>query len=353
MEDTINDADDELAGESQNKVKGKLAVENKGRGLAKEYQEIETFNDYSSAREYMNNEMSSYYFKYSKDTSSGRKAYYNCKKYIKCRKTMYINLHNDSSECTIFRCIEDHNHEENKYHIPQKLKDLVENCLKDGINSNKRILKKCRENNFSQVSVMQLNNLKARLRTKGDKLPKVFTKTKSQQKKWCVPSCDRIKEVTVDASSKLNTVVYNDKFWNLSKCTCLKWCKEYKCKHMLELAAQKMCFDYPLQAKDISVGCNRRRGRPRLTASASEHQVDECVLSNTSNSEVEEEKPRKKGNISKPSKCDSDSNNIFESCIGEVSTKSAPVKSKVVIEKNKVQAVKTVKRLTRSAKSNQ
>ena len=176
-------------------------------------------------------------------------------------------------------------------------------------------------------------------------------------KLWCVPSCDKIKEVTEDfcdeylavnswttfadflihASSKLNIVVYNDKCWKLSKCTCWKWSKEYKCKHMIELAARKMCFEYPLQAKDISVGRNRRRGRPRLTASALEHQVDECILSNTSNSEVEKEKPKKKGIKSKPSKCDSDSDsyNIFESSIAEVSTKSAPVKSKVVIEKKK------------------
>ena len=72
-----------------------------------------------------------------------------------------------------------------------------------------------------------------------------------------------------------------------------------------------------------------------MTASALEHQVDECILSNTSNSDVEKEKPKKKGIKSKPSKCDSDSYNIFESSIAEVSTKSAPVKSKVVIEKKK------------------
>ena len=62
LEDTINDADDELAAKSQNKVKNKLSVEVKGRG----------------------------------------KTYYTCKMYKKCSKTVYIMSH-DAYECTIFK----------------------------------------------------------------------------------------------------------------------------------------------------------------------------------------------------------------------------------------------------------
>ena len=54
---------------------------------------------------------------------------------------------------------------------------------------------------------------------------------------------------------------------------------------MLAFAERKNCFDYPDQAKTIKIGCNRRRGRPRLTAAALDYQygeyIEEYVLSDT------------------------------------------------------------------------
>ena len=64
---------------------------------------------------------------------------------------------------------------------------------------------------------------------------------------------------------------------------------------MLSFAERKKCFDYPVQAKDVKVGCTCRRGRPRLTAAALEYQyneyVEECVYSDT---ESEPEQPKQK-----------------------------------------------------------
>ncbi len=58
-----------------------------------------------------------------------------------------------------------------------------------------------------------------------------------------------------------NVIEFNDKEWKLSKCSCYKWCKEYICKHILAFAERKGIIAYPIQAKSVKVGCNRRRGQ--------------------------------------------------------------------------------------------
>ena len=64
---------------------------------------------------------------------------------------------------------------------------------------------------------------------------------------------------------------------------------------MLSFAETKKCFDYPVQAKDVKVGCNRRRGRPRLTAAALEYQYNEYVEEYVnSDTESEPEQPKQK-----------------------------------------------------------
>ena len=85
----------------------------------------------------------------------------------------------------------------------------------------------------------------------------------------------------------MNYITVNDK-WQLNQCSCFKWCKEYVCKHSIAFNHRKESIkEYPIQAKQVLIGCNRRRGRPRLTASALEFQhplsntVVECVLSDT------------------------------------------------------------------------
>ena len=63
-------------------------------------------------------------------------------------------------------------------------------------------------------------------------------------------------------------------------------------------AGRELIFDYPIQAKNVQVGCNRRKGRPRLTASALDHRFNEVesVLYDTS-SESSQSSSKKKEKV--------------------------------------------------------
>jgi len=65
---------------------------------------------------------------------------------------------------------------------------------------------------------------------------------------------------------------------------------------MLSLCQRKKFFEYSVKAKQIPIGKNRRRGRPRLTAPALDLQEDEYVFSDTaSEDETTSKEPKKKG----------------------------------------------------------
>ena len=81
-DDSINDAD-----EFEEDIPTK-----KGRGMSMEYSIIEKFTDYSLAQKYMSETLSTYKFRYNKETEDGRKAYYYCKGYLKCNETVFILL---------------------------------------------------------------------------------------------------------------------------------------------------------------------------------------------------------------------------------------------------------------------
>ena len=44
---------------------------------------------------------------------------------------------------------------------------------------------------------------------------------------------------------------------------------------MLAFTERRGRFDYPITAKDVKIGSNRRRGRPRLTTAALQYQYNE------------------------------------------------------------------------------
>ena len=93
-------------------------------------------------------------------------------------------------------------------------------------------------------------------------------------------------------------------------------------------AERKHHFDYPVQAKNIVVGSNRRRGRPRLTAPALEYQA-ENILSDT---EPECENPIPKTTKKKVTKrkrspgSDSSNFDIFEYNSTQHTTKATNLK---------------------------
>ena len=87
----------------------------------------------------------------------------------------------------------------------------------------------------------------------------------------------------------------NKDCWELSTCSCYKWCKDYKCKHVISLCFRKKCFEYPFAAKNVQISENRKRGRPRLTAASLEYQEEDCIKEYVlSDTESESESPKKR-----------------------------------------------------------
>ena len=87
----------------------------------------------------MSEEMSEYTRRYVKETAEGQKDWYRCKGHLKCKKYAYIHLHSNSFECSIYQSTEDHLHQTHPSKIPQQIQDLVQQCIKDNIISNKTV----------------------------------------------------------------------------------------------------------------------------------------------------------------------------------------------------------------------
>ena len=94
-------------------------------------------------------------------------------------------------------------------------------------------------------------------------------------------------------------------------------------------------LEFSIQAKNVQVGCNRRKGRPQLTASALGYQLNEVesVLSDTaSESENLSKKATKRKKKSQEVESESDFD-IFEDNVEKEPIK--PTKSKIIIVKKK------------------
>ena len=138
---------------------------NKGRGSSKEYSLIESFDTYLSALQHMkkNTDLT---FRYPKETQEGQKRYYYCTGFIKCPCTIYLLKHPDSQECTLWSAICDHNHQQKTNNrLSTKTTRIVEQMIKDGIRSNKRINQRIKEMKLPQLKLSQINNLKARFKS--------------------------------------------------------------------------------------------------------------------------------------------------------------------------------------------
>ena len=68
----------------------------KGRGMAMDYANLDTVEDYAAALQYMNDQLPDYNKRYKRETEDGEKVYYHCAGYLKCPKVAYILLHADS-----------------------------------------------------------------------------------------------------------------------------------------------------------------------------------------------------------------------------------------------------------------
>jgi uncharacterized Zn finger protein len=56
--------------------------------------------------------------------------------------------------------------------------------------------------------------------------------------------------------------------WREGKCTCPFFLKKYMCKHIIGLAIRLKSAKPPPAAKDVPIGENRKRGRPKQAKKA-------------------------------------------------------------------------------------
>ena len=155
----------------------------KGRGANKEYLMQESFQDYKMALHYVIENLKEYKFRYSRPSKEGQKRFYHCVGFHKCPCTIYLLKHSDSQECSIWKADTQHKHNTNASNrLPKKTIELVQQCIKDGIRSNKRIIEKIKANKLQQITKNQLKNLKARI--KDNKFGKTEG-TLSELINWC------------------------------------------------------------------------------------------------------------------------------------------------------------------------
>lgn len=65
-----------------------------------------------------------------------------------------------------------------------------------------------------------------------------------------------------DYDKWLSSVTFLDFNYKNSCCTCLYWTKNFFCKHKIALAWRDKGLEWHKNAKDVSLGENRKRGRP-------------------------------------------------------------------------------------------
>ncbi|RNA09213.1 hypothetical protein BpHYR1_050617, partial [Brachionus plicatilis] len=75
-------------------------------------------------------------------------------------------------------------------------------------------------------------------------------------------------------------VKYNENSWTMSSCNWWYWLKNYKCYHITTIAARKKKCSLDSVGMDFPIQANRKRGQPKGTAGALEHQPKETQSSN-------------------------------------------------------------------------
>lgn len=54
----------------------------------------------------------------------------------------------------------------------------------------------------------------------------------------------------------------NDADWQKSKCNCPSFCKNYICKHVVDMAIRLKYYEPPPSAKTVPINQKRKRSRP-------------------------------------------------------------------------------------------
>ncbi len=72
----------------------------------------------------------------------------------------------------------------------------------------------------------------------------------------------------IETANSIRVIKLNKDNWKLSTCTCSFFAKNYKCNHVIAIAARKNLFTFQPKAMQIQVGQVRKRGRPVNTIKA-------------------------------------------------------------------------------------
>jgi hypothetical protein len=94
----------------------------------------------------------------------------------------------------------------------------------------------------------------------------------------------------------LNYIILDQENWELSKCSCSFWMKNYYCKHIIYLATEKRLAEFKDIHKTIEIGNSRGPGRPSQTQSCYKRQEtqEEESGTDTESSEMKEKVNRRK-----------------------------------------------------------
>jgi len=132
------DSDDE-----QNTSKDAESIEDKPkqRGKSRPYEKIIQFEDFDSAKKYME-EREDYTYRYIRESHvEGDKLWYTCSNNNKCPKTIYLHMHIDSLICSIHQSSLEHNHEnfDHKSRLPKASVEYIKEQLKLGTRKNDQL----------------------------------------------------------------------------------------------------------------------------------------------------------------------------------------------------------------------
>ena len=103
--------------------------------------------------------------RYSKDSYDGEKIYYTCEGYRNCPKLLYLLLHADCQDVTVFICdSHEHNHEHRTrtHRLLKEVKFRLIHLLEFGVTRNEDLNNALKEDGFSELKASQLNNFKKR-----------------------------------------------------------------------------------------------------------------------------------------------------------------------------------------------
>ena len=107
-----------------------------------------------------------YIFRYTRSTISGDKDFYHCQGHQKCSKTLYILRHSDSLKASIWLCTAAHAHiKTNGGALPAKSVAHIKKLFEEKARyTNNEIISSLRRHNCPQLTKIQINNLKSRLK---------------------------------------------------------------------------------------------------------------------------------------------------------------------------------------------